>query len=113
MSSLALLGAGAELLLLFMALETPERMKFGIDEAEAGVRGGVEDASERDAAELPAPDDAVAAEAEPSPVEKPANPASAAPALTAPARTKANAVDPTSPEMTRFAMNGITAIASA
>jgi len=110
-SSLALLGVGAGLLLLLIALETPERMKSGIEEAGAG--GGVEDARLIDAAEVPAPAEDVAAEAEPIPLENPANPASAAPALTAPARTKAYAEDPKSPEMTRFAMKGITAMASA
>ena len=104
-----LLEAGAGLALLLIALATPERMKSGIE----GVGGGTEEASVIDV-DGPAPAGAaLAVEAAPTPAAKPLIPAKAAPAATAPARTMANAVEPTSPEMTRLAMNGITATASA
>ena len=107
-SWLVLLEAAAGLLLL-IALATPERMKPGIE----GVGGGIEEASAIDVDEPAPPDPVPAVETALAPETKPLIPANAAPAATAPARTMANAVEPTSPEMTRLAMNGITATARA
>jgi hypothetical protein len=107
---LALAAGTTGLLLLFIALATPERMKSGIE----GVGGAVDDARTVDVDEAPTPPDAVApAEAGLVPAAKPLTPAKAAPAATPPALTSANAVDPTSPEMILLAMNGIRAIARA
>ena len=105
------LGAGTTgLLLLFIALATPERMKSGIE----GVGGGVDEASVMEVEEAPTPPDAVApVEAELAPAAKPLTPARAAPAATAPALTSAKAVDPTSPEMILLAMKGISPMARA
>jgi hypothetical protein len=98
------------LLLLFIALATPERMKSGIE----GAGGAVEDARTIDVDEAPTPPDAVApAEPELAPAAKPLTPAMAAPAATPPALTSAKTVDPTSPEMILFAMKGISAMARA
>src|SRR5436305_1496093 len=90
------LDAGsAGLVLLFIALATPERMKSGIE----GVGGALDDVRTVDVDEAPTPPDAVApAEAEFAPAAKPLTPARAAPAATAPALTSAKVVDPTSPE---------------
>ena len=111
LSLLLALDAGtAGLLLLFIALATPERMNSGIE----GAGGAVEDARTVEVDERPAPPDAVApAEAGLAPAAKPVTPASAALAATPPALTSANAVDPTSPEMIRLAMKGISAMARA
>ena len=110
LSLLLALDAGTTgLLLLFIALATPERMKPGIE----GVGGGIEEASVIDVDEPVPADVAPAVETALAPDAKPLIPAKAAPAAIAPARTMANAVEPTSPEMTRLAMNGITATASA
>ena len=105
------LAAGSTgLLLLFIALATPERMKSGIE----GAGGAVDDARTVDVDEAPTPPDAVApAEPELAPAAKPLTPARAAPAATPPALTSAKAVDPTSPEMILFAMKGISAMAKA
>jgi hypothetical protein len=98
------------LLLLFMALATPERMKSGIE----GVGGAEDDANTVDVFEVLTPPDAVApANAGLAPAAKPLTPAKAAPAATPPAFTSAKAVDPTSPEMILLAMNGISAMAKA
>ena len=95
------------LMLLFMALATPERMKSGIE----GVGGAEDDAK---TVEVLTPPDVVApAKAGLAPAAKPLTPARAAPVATAPARTSANVVDPTSPEMMRLAINGIRAMAKA
>jgi hypothetical protein len=100
----------AGLLLLFIALATPERTKSGIE----GVGGAVDDASTVEVDDAPAPLDAVApAKAGLAPAAKPLTPARAAPAATPPALSRANAVDPTSPEMILLAINGISAMASA
>jgi len=100
----------AGLLLLFIALATPERMKSGIE----GAGGAVDDARTVDVDDAPTPPDAVApAEAELAPAAKPLTPARAAPAATPPALTSAKVVDPTSPEMILFAMKGISAMAKA
>ena len=100
----------AGLLLLFMALATPERMKSGIE----GAGGAVDDARTVDVVEAPTPPDAVApAEPELAPDAKPLTPARAAPAATPPALTSAKDVDPTSPEMIRLAIKGISAMARA
>jgi hypothetical protein len=105
---LALAAGTTGLLLLFIALATPERMKSGIE----GVGGAVDDARTVD--EAPTPPEAVApVEAGLAPAAKPLTPAKAAPAATPPALTSANAVDPTSPEMILLAMNGISAMARA
>ena len=109
---LAFVGGVTGLALLFIALATPERMKSGID----GVGGGVEEASIVEVDELPTPPDAdvvAPEEVELAPAAKPLAPARAAPAVTAPARTRAKAVDPASPEITRLAINGIRAMAKA
>jgi len=107
---LALDAGTAGLLLLFIALATPERMKSGIE----GVGGAVDDARTVDVDEAPTPPDAVTpVEPELAPAAKPLTPAKAAPAATPPALTSANAVDPTSPEMILFAMKGINAMARA
>jgi hypothetical protein len=104
---LALAAGTTGLLLLFIALATPERMKSGIE----GGGGAEDEASTVDVDELlTPPDDAAPA---PAPSAKPPAPAKTAPAATPPALTKANAVDPTSPEMIFFAMNGISATAKA
>src|SRR5258708_13605321 len=101
---LALDAGTAGLLLLFIALATPERMKSGIE----GVGGAVDDARTVDVGEAPTPPDAVApVEAELAPAAKPLTPARAAPVATPPALTSANAVDPTSPETILLAMKGI------
>ena len=99
---------------LFIALAIPERRNPAMEVA--GVGGGIEEASVTDvddppapaAAELAAPEDVAA-----TPEENPVTPARAAPAATAPARTRANALNPTSPEMIRFAIRGTSATASA
>ena len=95
------------LLLLFMALATPERMKSGIE----GVGGAEDDANTVEV--LTPPDDVAPAKAGLAPATKPLTPAKAAPAATPPALTSAKAVDPTSPEMILLAMNGISAMARA
>ena len=109
------LGAGGgELGPLFDALALPERRNDAMDVD--GVGGGMEDATPAEelaeptptAPELPAPEFAALA-----PLANPLTPARAAPAVTAPARTMANAVDPASPEIIRLAMNGIRATDSA
>jgi hypothetical protein len=98
------------LLLLFIALATPERMKSGIE----GVGGAVDDANTVDVVEVLTPPDAEApAKDGPTPAAKPLIPAKAAPAATPPALTNAKAVDPTSPEMIFLAMKGISAMARA
>jgi len=98
------------LLLLFIALATPERIKSGIE----GAGGGVDEASVMELDEAPTPPDAVApVEPELAPEAKPLTPARAAPAATPPALTRAKAVDPTSPEMILLAMKGINAMARA
>jgi hypothetical protein len=102
--------AGAGLVLLFIAPATPERIKSGIE----GAGGAVDDARRVEVDEAPTPlDDVAPARAGLAPAANPLIPASAAPVATAPARTSANAVDPTSPEMTLLAMKGIRAIANA
>src|SRR5579864_1927551 len=97
LSLLLALDAGtAGLLLLFIALATPERMNSGIE----GAAGGVDDARTVEVDEAPTPPDTVApAEAGLAPAARPVIPARAAPAATPPALTSAKAVDPTSPEM--------------
>ena len=100
-------GDAVGLILLFIALATAERMKSGIE----GVGGAEDDASTVDVDEVLTPPDVVAPV--PAPAAKPLTPVKAAPAATPPALTKANAVDPTSPEMIFFAMNGISATAKA
>jgi len=98
------------LLLLFIALATPERMKSGIE----GAGGGVDEARTVDVDEAPTPPDTVApAEAGLAPAAKPVIPARAVPAATPPALNIAKAVDPTSPEMIRLAMKGMSAMARA
>src|SRR5579859_1706245 len=111
LSLLIAFGAGtAGLLLLFIALATPERMKSGIE----GAGGGADDARTVDVDEAPTPPDTVApAKAGLAPAAKPVTPARAVPAATPPALTSAKAVDPTSPEMIRLAMKGISAMAKA
>ena len=111
LSLLLALDAGTVgLLLLFIALATPARMKSGIE----GVGGAVDDARTLDVDEVLTPPEAVApAKDGPTPAAKPLTPARAAPAATPPALTSANAVDPTSPEMILFAMKGISAMARA
>ena len=82
-----------------------------------GTGGGVDEAStlEPDAVLTPVPTvllpDPAAVLVDPA--ANPLTPASAAPAAMAPPRTKANAVDPTSPEITFLAMKGTRAMASA
>ncbi len=98
--------------MLFIALATPERRNSGI----VGTGGGVEEliAPDADTVLTPAPavlPDPAAALLDPA--ANPLMPASAAPAVIAPARTKAYAVDPTSPEITFLAMKGTRAMASA
>ena len=96
--------------MLAIALATPERMKSGIE----GAGGAVDDARVEEVCEAPIPPDAVVlVEAELVPAAKPLTPARAAPAVTAPARTSAKAVDPTSPETILLAMKGINAMARA
>src|SRR5579859_2617661 len=84
--------------------------------ARLGCGGGVED--DALATEAPAPVDAVPAPAPaaavelapdvaPAPAAKPLTPDRSAPAATAAARTIEKAVDPTSPEINFFAINGI------
>jgi len=111
------LGEGATgLVLLFIALVIPERRNPAMEEAGAG--GGIEEAK---VPELDVPPALAPATPElelppapvPAPAENPLTPARAAPAATAPARTKVNAVDPTSPEIIRLAINGTRAIARA
>ncbi len=111
LSLLLALDAGTTgLLLLFIALATPERMKSGIE----GVGGAVDDARTVDVDEVLTPPEAVTpVEPELAPAAKPLTPAKAAPAATPPALTSADAVDPTSPEMILLAMNGISAMARA
>src|SRR3984885_7592842 len=111
LSLLLALDAGtAGLLLLFIALAAPERMKLGIE----GVGGAVDDARTVDVEEELAPPDAAAPDnAGLAPAAKPLTPAKAAPAATPPALTSAKAVDPTSPEMIRLAITGISAMARA
>ena len=78
---LALDAGTAGLLLLFIALATPERMNSGIE----GAGGGVDDARTVDVDEAPTPPDTVApAEAGLAPAAKPVTPARAAPAATPP-----------------------------
>src|SRR5215469_8796048 len=105
---LFLVGAG--LLLLLIASTTPERVKSGID----GAGGGVDDVSavKEDAAPTP-PETVGPAKAGFAPAANPLIPARAAPAAAAPARTKENVAEPTSPAMTCLAMKGISAIAKA
>jgi hypothetical protein len=107
---LALAAGTTGLLLLFIALATPERMKSGIE----GAGGGVDEARVFAVDEAPTPPDGAApVEAELAPVAKPLTPARAAPAATPPALTNANTVEPTSPEMILLAMKGISAMARA
>src|ERR1700733_6778738 len=85
-------------------------MNSGIE----GVGGAVDDARTVAVEEELAPPDAVApAKAGLAPAAKPLTPARVAPAATPPALTRANAVDPTSPEMILLAMEGINAMARA
>src|SRR5579863_10622001 len=111
LSLLLALDAGtAGLLLLFIALATPERMNSGIE----GAGGGADDARTVDVDEAPTPPDTVApAETGLAPAAKPLTPAKTAPAATPPALTSAKAVDPTSPEMILLAMKGISAMVRA
>src|SRR5258708_2173543 len=103
---LALDAGTAGLLLLFIALATPERMKSGIE----GVGGAVDDARTVDVDEPPTPPDAVTpVNPDLPPAAKPLTPAKAAPAAPPPALTRAKTVDPTSPEMILFAMKGSSA----
>ena len=105
-----LLKVGDGLRLLFIALATPDRMKSGIE----GAGGAVEDVRTVEVDETPTPPDAAAPVAAGlAPAANPLIPAKAAPVATAPARTSANVVEPTSPAMTLFAINGIRAIARA
>lgn len=98
------------LLLLFIALATPERMKSGID----GVGGAVDDARTLEVDEGLTPPEAVAPAKEGlAPAANPLIPAKAAPAATPPALTSARVVDPTSPEMILFAIKGMSAMARA
>src|SRR4030081_653171 len=100
---LALAAGTAGLLLLFIALATPERMKSGIE----GAGGGVDEARVIAVDEAPPPPDTVApVEAALAPAAKPLTPARAAPAATPPALTSAKAVDPTSPEIILLGMKG-------
>ena len=99
--------------MLFTALATPERRNSDI----VGTGGGDEEAIAPEPDLLPtvAPADEVP-EPAPAPLVPAANPlapAKAAPTAIAPARTKVNAVDPTSPEITLLAMRGTKATASA
>ena len=104
------LEAGRGLALLFIALATPERMKSGIE----GTGGAEDDARTVDVDEVLTPPDADAPANEGlAPAAKPLTPARAAPAATPPALTSARAVEPTSPEMIRLAMSGISAMAKA
>ena len=98
------------------ALMTPARMVS----ARLGWGGGVEDdaaALVAVAAEAPDPADPVdpapASEATLAPAAKPVAPDTARPRAVAPARTSEYAVDPTSPEINLFAINGISPRASA
>jgi hypothetical protein len=98
------------------ALMTPAR----IVSARLGCGGGAEDdAAALVAVAADAPDPAetvdVAAASEPAlaPAAKPVAPDTATPNAAAPARTREYAVDPTSPEIKRFATNGISPRASA
>ena len=97
------------LLLLFMALATPERMKSGIE----GVGGAEDDARRVDVEVLTPPEAEAPAKDGPTPAANPLTPAKAALAATPPALTSAKAVEPTSPEMILFAIKGISAIARA
>jgi hypothetical protein len=107
-------GAGGPAL-LFIELATPERRNSGI----VGTGGGVAEAIAPEPTDDDTPTLAPAlALLEPAaallaPAANPLAPAKAAPVAIAPARTNANAVDPTSPEITFLAMNGTSAIASA
>src|SRR5215469_3415059 len=105
-----LFRVGAGLLLLLIASTTPERVKSGID----GAGGGVDDVSAvKEDAAPPPPDTVGPAKAGFARAANPLIPARAAPAAAAPARTKENVVEPTSPAMTCLAMKGISAIAKA
>ena len=99
--------------MLFIALATPERRNSGI----VGTGGGDEDTSALEPDKVATPEPAVLLPDTLAPLVAPAAnppaPANAAPAAIAPARTKAKAVDPTSPEITFLATNGTRAIASA
>jgi hypothetical protein len=111
----ASLTAGATgLLLLFIALDKPDCRNPAIDVA--GVGGGMDElmamVDEPPPALAPAAAGVAAAPA-PAPAANPPTAANAAPAAVAAARTKANAVDPTSPEMIPLAINGTIAIARA
>src|ERR1700756_2361674 len=114
LSLLLVQGAGG-LALLFIALRTPERRNSGM----VGTGGGVEEAiapEPNDDDDAPTPVPALLPEPAAALLAAAANPlapARAAPAAIAPVRTNANAVDPTSPEITRWAMKGTRAMASA
>ena len=111
LSALGLLfEVGAGLLLLLIAPAPSDRMRSVID----GADGGVEDVStvEVDEASTP-PDNVTPAIDGLAAAANPLISAKAAPVATAPARTRANVVEPTSPAMTRLAISGISAIAKA
>lgn len=113
-SAAVLLGGGGAELALLASPAMPCRKNDAM--AGAGVGGGVEDAILAELTAEPAPVDAELPALElaaPVPAANPLTPASAAPAATAPARTTANAVDPTSPEMILLAVNGTNAMDSA
>src|ERR1043166_7149437 len=65
------------------------------------------------AAPAPVPTEGLTPDDAPAPAAKPLTPDTSAPAATAPARTIESAVDPTSPEISFFAINGIKPRASA
>src|SRR5258708_7669515 len=98
-----------------MALAMPDCRNPAMDLG--GVGGGIDELTATDADELPAPAPAPAGatppDAAPAPAANPLTPARAAPTATAPARTNAKVVDPTSPEITRLAIKGISATARA
>ena len=98
---------------LLFAPAMPERRNDAMEVAGAG--GGIDDETAPEPAAVPALPAALPPPADPllAPAANPLTPANAAPAATAPARTMAKAVDPTSPEIIRLAMNGIMAMDSA
>src|SRR5438270_7442373 len=97
-----------------MALASPDCMNPATEVA--GVGGGIDELIAIDDEPPPAPDPAaagVAAAPAPAPAPNPLTAASAAPAAVPAARTRATTVDPTSPEIMPFAMNGTMATARA
>lgn len=100
---------------LFTALMMPVRMVC----ARLGWGGGDEDeliavvAVAADDGPAPAPNVEPVSKAAPAPEAKPLTPETSAPAAAAPARSIEKADEPTSPEINRFAINGIKPSANA